>query len=63
VHYNCHPNKLLGVLILEMESNIYFDIINAKLEVEFFLGLEFVFANTNVYGRKNISLCLPMLRI
>jgi len=55
VHYNCHPKKLLGVLILEMEPNIFFDIINAKLEVEFFLGLEFVFANTNVYGRKRAN--------
>jgi hypothetical protein len=35
-----------------MEPNIFYDIINAKLEVELFLGLEFVFANTNLYGRK-----------
>jgi hypothetical protein len=42
-----------------MEPNIFFDIINAKLEVEFFLELEFVFANTNDYGRKTYHYVFP----
>jgi hypothetical protein len=45
------PNKLFNVIILEMELDILFDVMNTPLEIDAPIGLTIIYAITNNYGK------------
>jgi hypothetical protein len=41
------PNKLFGVIVREMEANVFFEVIDTPLKINAPIGLTIIFATTN----------------
>jgi hypothetical protein len=46
------PNKLFGVIVLEVEPNVFFEVIDIPLKINAPIGLIIIFATTNDCGKK-----------
>jgi hypothetical protein len=47
------PNKLFSVIVLEVEPNVFFEVIDTPLKIDAPIGLTIIFATTNDAVKKH----------